>query len=106
MLTLYYKPTCPFCQRVLQNAENLGIEFNLKDITESDDIANELLEKGGKTQVPYLVDEKNGVAMYESDDIVDYIRDNRAEFSVKEGGATENKPRVHISNAVCESCEG
>lgn len=106
MLTLYYKETCPFCQRVLQNAENLGVEFNLKEITESEEAAAELLEKGGKTQVPYLVDEKNGVAMYESSDIIDYIREHKAEFSAKEGGASENKPRVHISSSVCESCEG
>ena len=82
-------------------------EFNLEDITESEDIANELIEKGGKQQVPYLVDEKNGVAMYESSDIIDYIRENKAEFTGGEAApAAEAKPRVHISSAVCESCEG
>lgn len=89
----------------MQTAENLGIEFNLKDITESDEIANELVEKGGKQQVPYLVDEKNGVAMYESSDIIDHLREHKADFVGGEG-AEAPKARVHISDAVCESCEG
>lgn len=34
----------------------------------------ELVALGGKMQVPYLVDPNTGVAMYESDDIVAYLR--------------------------------
>lgn len=102
MLQLYYKPTCPFCQRVLEASDSLGIEFDLLDITESDEVAEALIEKGGKRQVPYLVDEKNGVAMYESDDIIAYLKEHSAEFASKAGA----EPRIHVSNAVCESCEG
>ena len=81
MLTLYFKPTCPFCQRVLNEAKEMGVEFNLKDISSDEAIANELIEKGGKRQVPYLVDEERGEAMYESADIIEYLKDNY----VKEG---------------------
>ena len=102
MLTLYYKPSCQFCQRVLQMAENLKVEFDLKDISEDETARAELLEKGGKQQVPYLVDTEKGTAMYESSDIIDYIRENYANT----GEATTNKPRVHISNSTCTSCEG
>ena len=56
MLALYYKQTCPFCQRVLQMAENLNIELDLKDIDEDEAAHATLLEKGGMDQVPYLVD--------------------------------------------------
>lgn len=104
MLTLYYKPSCPFCQRVLQTAENLGIEFELKDISESDDFSTELIERGGKRQVPYLVDAKNGVEMYESSDIIDHLREHKADFVAEASSAP--KARMHISDAVCESCEG
>jgi len=31
---------------------------------------------GGKVLFPLLIDEKHGVIMYESDDIVQYLRDN------------------------------
>ena len=102
MLSLYYKESCPFCQRVMQMAENLGVEFDLKDIEDDEAIAAELIEKGGKRQVPYLVDTEKDVAMYESNDIIDYIRENYA------GTAAENKPRIHNAGAaaVCVACEG
>jgi glutathione S-transferase len=82
-------------------AENLGVEFDLKDIEADDAIAAELVEKGGKRQVPYLVDTVKDVAMYESNDIIDYIRENYA------GVATAAaKPRIHMSDSTCVSCEG
>jgi len=31
---------------------------------------------GGKTQVPLLVDQQNGVTMYESDAIMQYLEEN------------------------------
>ena len=103
MFTLYYKPDCPFCQRVLQMGENLGVEFDLKDISEDETLANELMEKGGKRQVPFLVDTETDTSMYESSDIIDYIRENKPKSAEAKDVP---KPRVHVSNAVCESCEG
>ena len=104
MFTLYYTPTCPFCQRVLQTAKNLGVEFDLKDISEDEMCANELIEKGGKRQVPFLIDTEKDVSMYESSDIIDYIRENRPTKTADSEASA--KPRMHISNSVCESCEG
>ncbi len=102
MLTLYMKETCPFCQRVIQMADNLKVEFDLKDITESEEALAELIEKGGKKQIPFLVDSEKEVSMYESNDIIDYIRENYANTSK----GTETKPRVHMSDSTCVSCEG
>lgn len=83
-------------------AENLGVTFDLKDIEEDESIAAELVEKGGKRQVPYLVDAERGIAMYESNDIIEYIREYYA------GTATsETKPRIHTAaDATCVACEG
>lgn len=103
MLTLYYKPACPFCQRVLQMADNLKVELELKDITEDETVLAELIEKGGQKQVPFLVDTEKGVSMYESSDIIEYIRDNYVNTA---DSTTVSKPRVHVSGSVCESCEG
>lgn len=103
MFTLYHKPSCPFCQRVLQMAENLNVTFDLKDISEDEAARLELIEKGGKQQVPYLVDTEKNVSMYESSDIIEYIRENRPTTAA---APVANKPRVHISDSVCESCEG
>jgi glutathione S-transferase len=83
--------------------ENLGVEFDLKDTSEDETFAQELLEKGGKRQVPFLIDTETGTSMYESSDIIDYIREHKPKSP--EGKAAV-KPRVHVSNAVCESCEG
>ena len=84
-------------------ADNLKVEFELKDVSEDESALNELIEKGGQKQVPYLVDTEKNVAMYESSDIIEYIRDNYANTGAE---PTANKPRVHMSNSVCESCEG
>lgn len=48
------------------------MEFTLKNIAD-EGVADELIARGGKRMVPYLVDEETGVEMYESDDIVDYL---------------------------------
>lgn len=103
MLTLYSKESCPFCHRVLEIAQNLNIELDVKDIEDDELLASELVERGGKQQVPYLVDTDKGVSMYESSDIIDYIRDNYASTGT---AAVATKPRIHMSDATCVSCEG
>ena len=70
MLTLYYRPLCPYCIKVLNFAGSNGISFDLRDIDASKETTDELVALGGKRQVPYLVDNEHGVAMYESDEII------------------------------------
>jgi glutaredoxin len=77
MLTLYVKTGCPFCHRVLAAGEELGITFDEKNIAD-DTVAAELVARGGKRQVPYLVDAERGVEMYESDDIIEYLKTHYA----------------------------
>ncbi len=77
MFTLYYRPTCPFCRRVINEANELGIELNKKDI-EEEEIAKELIALGGKLQVPYLMDESANKGMYETDTIIAYLKEKSA----------------------------
>jgi len=100
MFTLYYKPTCPFCRRVLAVTERLNLEVELKDINE-EHIAEELVVRGGKKQVPYLVDEGKGEEMYDSDAIVSHLQTN---YGIKSNISA--RPRLHIADSVCLSCEG
>tara|TARA_R110000824_G_scaffold401771_1_gene615377 strand:+ start:78953 stop:79189 length:237 start_codon:yes stop_codon:yes gene_type:complete len=72
MKILYVKDGCPYCAKVLVAGSSLGMEFTLKNIAD-EGAADELVARGGKRMVPYLVDEDTGVEMYESDDIVDYL---------------------------------
>jgi glutathione S-transferase len=83
-------------------AENFSLELDLRDISESEEALGELLEKGGQKQVPFLVDTETGVSMYESSDIIDYLR----EAAKSAAPATINKPRVHVGGSTCISCEG
>jgi len=68
MLTLYVKTGCPYCAKVLTVGEELKLSFDEKNIADPA-VAAELIEKGGKRQVPYLIDSDANVEMYESDDI-------------------------------------
>ena len=74
MPTLYYKPTCPYCQDVLEVAEKMGLELKLLNINSDPAIEDELVARGGKRQVPYLVDESSGIEMYESTDIIKHLK--------------------------------
>ncbi|MEB3429195.1 glutaredoxin [Citroniella saccharovorans] len=73
-LILYYKPTCPYCKKVQRFMGKNGIDIEMRNIDENESIKNELIEKGGKNQVPCLLIE--GKAMYESSDIIDYLKEN------------------------------
>lgn len=75
MLTLYVKTGCPFCAKVLGTVEELGLQVSQKNIAEPG-VVDELIARGGQKMVPFLVDEDRGVSMYESDDIVAYLREH------------------------------
>ncbi|MDY2986566.1 MAG: glutathione S-transferase N-terminal domain-containing protein [Peptoniphilus sp.] len=74
-LKLYYKPTCPYCVKVLNYMDENNIEtIELLNVDEIDGLRAELNERGGKTQVPAL--DIDGKIMYESDEIVEYLKAN------------------------------
>lgn len=73
MVTLYVKTGCPFCHKVLATGAELGISFDEKNIADPA-VATELIARGGKRQVPYLVDTERNKEMYESADIDEYLR--------------------------------
>lgn len=104
MLTLYYKPTCPYSQLVLGEAEELGVQFRLKDISSDETFAEELIAAGGKRQVPYLVDDEQNVSMYESRDIVEYLKEHYPHGS-SAGAGSFSGLKIHRSDDTCESCQ-
>lgn len=70
---LYYKKSCPFCQKVLRFMEANHLTMDTRETTQPGN-QNDLIRIGGKKQVPCLV--INGKPLYESDDIVTYLREN------------------------------
>ncbi len=74
MLKLYTYEACPFCEKVRRAFAELGIDYEEVDAERGTDGSLKLVELGGKQQVPFLVDEEEGIFMYESDDIISYAR--------------------------------
>lgn len=75
MLDLYILETCPYSQKVMKFMKENGIEYDKHDVSEPENY-EELLEIGEKSQVPFLFDEDNDIKLYESDDIIDYLKNN------------------------------
>ncbi len=99
MLTLYFRPTCAFCRRVMAVIERLELEVEMKDINDTT-LQAELVAFGGKLQVPYLIDTEHNIELYESDDIVAHLQKEYGKIK------TPAKVRIHISDNACLSCEG
>ena len=73
MFDLYIMESCPYCKKVLTFMEEEGIDCNKIDI--SDKAAEDaLIQLGGKRQVPFFVDKERNIQMYESDDIIEYLK--------------------------------
>ena len=74
-LELYKMDTCPFCRKVMRAIDELGrTDIERHDIIESAEDKARLIRDGGKMQVPCLF--IDGKPMYESDDIVAWLRAN------------------------------
>ena len=72
MKILYIRPTCPYCIKVLNFAQENNIKLDTKDIA-NHEVLEELINIGGKSQVPFLYADNGEVKMYESDDIIEYL---------------------------------
>lgn len=81
MIQLYLRDGCPFCRKVLTAAQQIGLEegkdFEVIDAPPGTPGREVVLRVGGKAMVPFLVD--GAVSMYESDDIIAYLRRKFAE---------------------------
>ena len=73
-LTLYQFPTCPYCQKVLRFMAEHALDIPRKDTRQEPDARTELIQLGGKSQVPALA--IDGAILYESDAIIDWLRAN------------------------------
>ena len=71
-LELFVRDWCPYCQRVLRFVRENGIELTVYDCDEDPKADARLRMVGGKSQVPCLF--IDGKPMYESADIIAYLR--------------------------------
>ena len=73
MISLFILPTCPYCRKVLNYLDTTDLKYNILNIDEKANY-DEMMRLGGKRQVPFLVDKDRSVQMYESSDIVEYLK--------------------------------
>ncbi|MBB6520592.1 glutathione S-transferase N-terminal domain-containing protein [Pseudoteredinibacter isoporae] len=75
-LALYQFAACPFCVKVRRELHRLDLELPLRDAKNSELYRSELEHGGGRIKVPCLrIDEgDNSTWLYESNDIIDYLR--------------------------------
>ena len=75
-ITLYELPGCPYCAKVIDTLEQLGIEYETVEVPSDHAERTEVEEVSGQTGVPVIVDEAHGVdGMHESEDIVEYLEE-------------------------------
>lgn len=85
MLELYQTEGCGYSEKVRRKLSELGVSYVIHNprLTAADDkeitnqqVHDELLDIGGKDQVPFLVDHQEGETLYESDEIVRYLEEH------------------------------
>jgi glutathione S-transferase len=76
MIELYVSFTCPFCLKVMRAAEELGLaegkDYLIVDAAPGTPGRKIVVDTGSRSMVPFLMDGDHW--MYESDDIIDYLR--------------------------------
>ena len=76
-MTLYHFNSCPWCLRVRWAIKRMGISLPLRNINSNPAYAEELVNGGGKRQVPCLrIDDgkEQSTWLYESADIISYLK--------------------------------
>ena len=73
-LHLFSARYCPFCVKVEQVLRKHNISIETTHLEEAPQARVELMEQGGKSQVPCL--KINNTYLYESDDIIDWVTEH------------------------------
>jgi glutaredoxin 3 len=74
MLELYRLPGCPYCAKVEETLEELGLDYETHTVLPVRFLRFEVKSVSGQSGVPVLVDPEHGIdGMAESDDIVEYL---------------------------------
>jgi glutathione S-transferase len=77
-LDLWSFEASPYCRLVREELSSLELPYRLHNVAKGSGKRADLVARGGKMQVPYLADPNTGREMYESADIVAYLRETYA----------------------------
>lgn len=73
MIKLFILESCPYCHKVIDFLEKEHINYEKINI-ENKESELALIRMGGKRQVPFLIDSDRNIQMYESNDIIEYLK--------------------------------
>lgn len=73
MIDLFILETCPYCKKVMSFMDENNLKYNKIDISDKA-LEEALISLGGKRQVPFMVDKDRNIQMYESNDIIEYVK--------------------------------
>jgi glutathione S-transferase len=72
-ITLYRLQACPYCERVVRTLDEYDLDYRSRFVEPMHGDRNVVKRISGKRTVPAIVDERTGVTMSESANIVDYL---------------------------------
>lgn len=76
MLELYEFEACPYCRKVREVMSELDLAYLCRPTPKGGARNRDIvLEKGGQSMFPFLVDPNTGHSLYESEDIITYLVD-------------------------------
>ncbi|MFB6094182.1 MAG: glutaredoxin family protein [Halanaeroarchaeum sp.] len=76
-LELYVQPGCPYCAKVEDTLDELGLEYEEHRVSVMKSRRDEVEAVSGQRGVPVLVDPAHGIeGMPESDDIVAHLEEH------------------------------
>ncbi|MFT4880888.1 MAG: glutathione S-transferase [Natronomonas sp.] len=76
--TLYRLEGCPYCEKVVDELDDLGVDYESVWVEGLHSKRDEVKRVSGQRQVPVLVDEQRGLTMAESDRILEYLKETHA----------------------------
>ena len=72
-ITVYRLQACPFCERVVRRLNDLDLPYRSRFVEARHSRRNVVKRLTGSRTVPAIVDERTGVTMSESANIVHYL---------------------------------
>ncbi|WP_247005374.1 glutathione S-transferase N-terminal domain-containing protein [Halorientalis litorea] len=72
-ITLYRLQGCPFCERVVRKLDEYDLDYRSRFVEARHSKRDVVKRISGKRTVPAIVDERTGVTMSESANIVAYL---------------------------------
>jgi len=77
-VTLYQLDGCPYCEKVADRLDELGVDYETNWVEALHSQRNEVKRVSGQRGVPVIVDDEHGVTMAESDQILEFVDRNYA----------------------------